>query len=409
VRFRGGTPKKFDLPAPVPVVWLETRRAGPQDVIGRNEMQETKQPSRVSAVVLAAGTSTRMGAVKQLLHVGGKTLLENVLHNLSRAQVRDIIVVLGNAAEEIRQRVPLEDVRVVMNEAYRDGMGTSLRTGLAAIDPGAEAALVVLADQPFVQPGTIEHLIEQYLQRRPQIAIPMYRGFRGNPVLLDRAVFPELMNLTGDIGCRAIFGAHTENILKVPVEDIGVLLDVDTKADLDRFQQAHMQNDWGPALLEAPDLEGRDDVWPQLVVVGEDAVTRALAQFAHLLHFTVSIVDPFLRIGDVPGASRILHVLDLARLPAAAGTYVVVASRGRFDEEAVEQALSAGAPYVALMANKKRAREILDSLKAKGFSDERLARLRAPAGLDIGAHGPEEIALSVMAEIVSERAGTNRK
>ena len=366
-------------------------------------MPDIKQPSGVSAVVLAAGTSTRMGAIKQLLRIGGQTLLETVLDNLLRTQVTDIIVVLGSSAEEIRQRVPLDGVRVVMNEAYRDGMGTSLRTGLSAVDPASEAALVVLADQPFVQPGTIDRLIEQYRQQRPQIAIPMYRGFRGNPVLLDRSVFPELINLTGDIGCRAIFGTHADNILKVPVEDIGVLLDVDTKADLERFQQAEARNDWGPALLETADLEGRD-AWPQLVVVGDDAVAKALAQFAHLLHFTVSIVDPFLRITDVPGASRILHVLDFARLPSASGTYVVVASRGRFDEEAVEQALSAGAAYVALMANKKRAREVIDSLKAKGLSDEKLARLRAPAGLDIGAHSPEEIALSVIAEIVSQRS-----
>ncbi len=345
-----------------------------------------------------------MGAIKQLLHIGGKTLLENVLDNLGRTQVKDIIVVLGSSAEEIRQRVPLENVRVIINEAYRKGMGTSLRMGLSAINPEAVAALVVLADQPFVRPDTIDHLIEQSRRQRPEIAIPMYRGFRGNPVLLDRSVFPELMSLTGDIGCRAIFGSHTDNLLKVPVEDIGVLLDVDTRADLDRFQQAHTQEEWGPALLEVVDLEGRDFGGPQLVIVGEDAVAKMLAQFGSLLHFSVIIVDPFLGIADVPGAARILHALDFAHLPVAAETYVVVTSRGRFDEEAVEQALGAGAVYVALMANKRRAREILDRLKAKGTSDERLARLRAPAGIDIGADNPEEIALSVMAEIVSERA-----
>ena len=366
-------------------------------------MPEIKPPA-VTAIVLAAGMSTRMGAIKQLLHIGGKTLLENVLDNLGRTQVKDIIVVLGSSAEEIRQRVPLENVRVIINEAYRKGMGTSLRMGLSAINPEAVAALVVLADQPFVRPDTIDHLIEQYRRQRPEIAIPMYRGFRGNPVLLDRSVFPELMSLTGDIGCRAIFGSHTDNLLKVPVEDIGVLLDVDTRADLDRFQQAHTQEEWGPALLEVVDLEGRDFGGPQLVIVGEDAVAKMLAQFGSLLHFSVIIVDPFLGIADVPGAARILHALDFAHLPVAAETYVVVTSRGRFDEEAVEQALGAGAVYVALMANKRRAREILDRLKAKGTSDERLARLRAPAGIDIGADNPEEIALSVMAEIVSERA-----
>ena len=366
-------------------------------------MQATEQRSHVSAIVLAAGMSTRMGAIKQLVRINNKTLLENVVDNLLRSQVEDIIVVLGGSAEEIQRKLRLDHVRVVINDAYREGMGTSLRTGLSAVNPQTEAALVVLADQPFVKPGTLDYLIKRYREHRPQIVIPMYKGFRGNPVLLDRSVFPELRSLTGDIGCRAIFGAHTENILKVPVDDFGVLLDIDTKDDLERLQQAHASEECAQELLETAQ-DGGDSGAPQLVVVGEDAVTKALAKFASILHFTVSIVDPFLRIADVPGADRILHALDLARLPAAAETYVVVASRGRCDEEAVEQALSSEMAYVALLANKKRAREIIDSLKAKGLSDEQGARLRAPAGLDIGAHSPEEIALSVMSEIVSARA-----
>ncbi len=337
-------------------------------------------PSRVSAIVLAAGMSTRMGTAKQLLRIGEKTLLEHVLDNLRGSQIDEIVVVLGGSAEMIRQQIPLDHVRIVVNETYREGMGTSIRTGLAAVDPQADAVLIVLADQPFVQSGTIDQLIRQYRDRRPQIVIPLYKGFRGNPVLLDRSVFPEIMSLTGDIGCRAIFGAHTENILKVPVEDMGILLDVDTQADFERLQS-------GPRR--------------QLVIIGEDAVARALAQFGRLLGFSVTIVDPFLEVGDVPGADRVLHELDLTRLPTDRNTCIVVASRGRFDEEAVEQALDTDASYVALVAGKKRAREIQDSLKAKGLTDEKRCRLRAPAGLDIRAESPEEIALSVMAEIVA--------
>ena len=368
-------------------------------------MTEGRAAARVAAVVLAAGTSTRMGAIKQLLRLGGKTLLGTVLDNLRKSQVSGITVVLGSSAAEIREAIPLSDVRVVVNEGYREGMGTSLRTGIAAIEPGTEAALVVLADQPFVQRKTIDWLIAAYGEQRPQILIPTYQGFRGNPVLLDRSVFGELMSLSGDIGCRAIFGAHASNILKVPVEDIGVLLDVDTKADLETFEQALARNEWGPVLLEAADLEGRDAAASsELVVVGDDAIARSLARLGSLLHFTVTMVDPLLRPGDVPGADRVLRSLDFTRLPAAAERYVVVASRGRFDEDAIEQALAARADYVALIANKKRAREITDRLRSIGVEDEKLVRLRAPAGLNIGAESPEEIALSVVAEMVAERA-----
>jgi len=141
-------------------------------------------------VILAAGMSSRMGSIKQLLPLGGRTLIENVLENLRESQVDEIVLVLGFSADMIREKIPLDGVKVIINEAYREGMGTSLRTGIAHVSPEASAALVVLADQPFVQPGTIDQLIRVYREQKPQIVIPVYQGFRGNPVLLDRSVFP---------------------------------------------------------------------------------------------------------------------------------------------------------------------------------------------------------------------------
>ena len=364
-----------------------------------------KRPS-VSAVVLAAGMSTRMGTVKQLLPLGGTTLLENVLDNVGKAQVDEIVLVLGFSADAIRQQIPLHNVKIVVNDAYREGMGTSLRAGITQVSPSADAALVMLGDQPFVKPETIDQLIRVYGEQKPQIVIPVYQGFRGNPVLLDRSVFPELLGLAGDIGCRAIFGGHTENILKAPVDDIGVLLDIDTKSDFEKLHQAHARGGLGSTLLESADLTGRDvSAGPHLVLVGQEAVAKTLASLGRLMKFTVTVVDPFLTIDQAPGAHRVLHTLDFSRLSSPGDTYVVVASRGRFDEEAVEQALDAGAAYVALVANRKRADEICRSLLGRGTD---AARLRAPAGLDIGADGPEEIALSIMAEIIAERRRPDR-
>ncbi len=374
-------------------------------------MQAREDRSGVSAVVLSAGMSTRMGKTKQLLPMGENTLLGHALENLRKTRVDEIVLVLGFAAETIREQLLLGDVKVVINEGFQQGMGSSLGVGLSGVDARAEAALIVLADQPFVQPATIDRLIEQYRRSRPSILIPLYKGFRGNPVLLDRSVFGEVMSLRGEVGCRAIFGSHAENILKVPVEDIGILLDVDTCEDLEKFQQAHAQGEIGTGLLEAADLEGRevqggtgaDPARPELVVVGQEAVARALAKLGHLMQFTVTVVDPLLTIRELPGTDRVLHALDFSRLPVTSDLHVVVASRGRFDEEALEQALLTKAGYVALVANKKRVEEVLGSLKVKGVASENLARVRAPAGLNIGAESAEEIALSIMAEIVSER------
>ena len=164
----------------------------------------------------------------------------------------------------------------------------------------------------------------------------------------------------------------------------------------------------GQSLLELADLEGREIVGdaaarPELVIVGQEPVALALARMGALLNFTVTAVNPLLRVADFPGADRVLRRLDFSRLPQSAERYVVVASKGRFDEEAVEQALHTGSAYVALVANKKRGQEVLRSLEMKECTAEVLSRLQVPAGIDIGAETPQEIALSIMAAIVQER------
>ena len=108
--------------------------------------------------------------------------------------------------------------------------------GSAALDPQVDAALIVLADQPFVRPETLDQLAEQHRRSKAQIVIPSYKGVRGNPVLLDRSVFAEVMALEGDIGCRAIFSSHTERTVKVEVEDEGILLDIDNQEDYERCE-----------------------------------------------------------------------------------------------------------------------------------------------------------------------------
>jgi xanthine/CO dehydrogenase XdhC/CoxF family maturation factor len=135
------------------------------------------------------------------------------------------------------------------------------------------------------------------------------------------------------------------------------------------------------ALVAAADLKGREISNPdnsrrdrELVIVGSEPVGIALAKLGKIVGFTITVVDPFLRASDLSGADRSLNSLDFSLLPEAAARYVVVASRGRFDEEAVEQALQANSAYVALVANKKRAQELRRSLESKG---ESLAAMKA--------------------------------
>jgi molybdenum cofactor cytidylyltransferase len=374
-------------------------------------MDRKTQGSGVAAVVLAAGMSRRMkspGAEpKQVLRLSGKPLVQHTLDNIQRSQVDEIVLVIGFAAEAVRKQIAIDGVRMVVNSDYAQGMGTSLRTGLSALGASVKAAFVSLADQPFVRAETLDRMIACHRESAAEITIPLYKGFRGNPVLLDRAVFPELMELSGDVGCRAIFGSHTQGIHKIEVDDPGVLLDIDSFEDFEQLTQPAVAAELA-SLADLESKEGLPNGRAELVIVGRDAVARALAKLAHVLQFTVTLVDPLLPLHDLPEADRVLHVLDFARLPAAE-RYVLVASRGQCDEEAVEQGLRCDAAYIALLANKKRAQEVVNNLRTQGISPDKLNRVRAPAGLQIGAENPEEIALSILAEIVAERRGVRRE
>ena len=375
-------------------------------------MSGNDRQSGVVAVVLAAGLSRRMGTPKQLLRIGGETILERTLKNVRASNVSEIVLVLGYAAESVKKEVSTEGLKVVHNADYEQGMGSSLRAGLAAVDAGATAALVVLADQPWVRSETFDNLIACHRESRPQIIIPIYKGFRGNPVLLDRSVFPEVQSLSGDVGCRAIFGDHTDGILKLAVDDPGILLDIDSRDDFENLSAATMRDVFGRANeQEIPVLESREGIvpgLPELVLVGRDAVAHALVKLGGLLNFTVSVVDPFLRLSELPEADRVLHTLDFSLLPPARERYCVVASRGQFDEEAVAQSVLADSSYIALLASKKRSQEVIRSLGAQSIPAAKLAAVRAPAGIEIGAETPEEIALSIMAEIVTTRRQRGR-
>lgn len=187
----------------------------------------------ISAIVLAAGESKRMGQTKQLLEWQGKTILEHVLDILLESRVGEVILVLGHEAERIRQKVPDQKIKVVINSDYKEGMSTSIQKGLMAMDQKAEGFLVVLADQPGISKETLNRLIHGFEQARPEksIVLPIYRGARGHPVLLGMKYKKEALRLKGDVGCRQILADHPEDLLEVEVGSDAVLSDIDTPED----------------------------------------------------------------------------------------------------------------------------------------------------------------------------------
>ena len=185
----------------------------------------------IAAVVLAAGGSSRMGRPKQILDLEGAPMLERVLATFRRSKVGRVVVVLGAHAAEVRANVKFADELIVENPRFAEGMSESLRVGLRNVG-GADAAFIALGDQPYLKYGTVDIMVSAYERTKARIVIPTCQGTRGNPVLFDRSVFPQLEGIHGDVGAKAVVRRNAADVLEVEVDDVGVLVDLDTPSDV---------------------------------------------------------------------------------------------------------------------------------------------------------------------------------
>lgn len=196
-------------------------------------------PSPTAALVLAAGSSRRLGEPKQLVDWEGRPLLQYVLERVrGLAGVEPVAAALGCRSEQIMKRVDLSGVTVVENLGWREGMASSLRAGLDALlaDRSLEAVLIFLGDQPEVNPAVVDRLREAQAASGKPAVIPRYRYARGHPVLIARALWPRLIaGLEGDQGARNLFATHPEWVEEVPISS-DPPGDIDTPDDLHRLR-----------------------------------------------------------------------------------------------------------------------------------------------------------------------------
>ena len=186
----------------------------------------------IDAIVLAAGLGTRIGRIKPLIEIDGEPSLGIILRRVAAAGVSRPVVVLGNHAERIRERVDLAEARVIVNPNPEHGMAGSLRLGLMAVPDQAAGAMILHADMPFVEEVTIRSVLGA-ARTGVRIAAASHGGQRGFPVYLARACLPELLEtLTGDVGARDYIARHIEELTLVEVEGEGCLRDIDTPEDL---------------------------------------------------------------------------------------------------------------------------------------------------------------------------------
>lgn len=193
-----------------------------------------------AAIVLAAGGSHRLGRPKQLEPWGDKNLLGHVVEITSRFPVAEVWVVLGHHSERILEETDLGDAGVIENLEWEEGIASSIRVGFDALTrlSRCERALIVIGDQPEVSEEVVEALLESHETAGKPVTVPKYRYSWGNPVVVDRSLWPRLMSLDGDEGAQRLWRAHPEWVNEVWFSDIPPR-DVDTENDVVDLRPRH--------------------------------------------------------------------------------------------------------------------------------------------------------------------------
>jgi len=186
----------------------------------------------IAAVILAAGQSERLGRAKQLLTYRGRTLLRHVVDCALEAGCDPVFVVLGARADEIKPQLENLQVELVTNEDWSEGIGSSVRTGVEAVAnqrPETRAVLLLTCDQPRITPALVRQIGERFEAGGARIIACEYAGTVGVPALFDRALFPELLAVSGSIGAKPLLEAHAADVVRLPWPDGA--LDIDHPDD----------------------------------------------------------------------------------------------------------------------------------------------------------------------------------
>lgn len=186
---------------------------------------------RVAGIILAAGSSSRMGRPKQLLSFRGRSVIECIIDSALNSSLCKLVVVLGHKAGVLGPLLANRDVKVVINADYARGQSSSIQAGLQSVRAEVDAVLFLLGDQPLITPEVIDGILAAYASSQAPIVIPVFDGRRGNPVLFDHQTFERIDSLSGDTGARVLFQEYADRIVEVPMNDSSVHFDVDTEQD----------------------------------------------------------------------------------------------------------------------------------------------------------------------------------
>ena len=191
----------------------------------------------IAIILLAAGASSRMGTIKQLLPWKGSVLINHMLEVACSSIATEVVLILGANAKEIKQvLVPQAGVSIIGNESWANGLGKSLSRGMEYImekHAGIAAVLVMLCDQPLIEAGYLNRMITSFHEGKGQIIATAYGDHKGVPALFSARYFTELQSLGNDFGARELLKKHQDEIY--PLSAGNILLDIDTPQDYERL------------------------------------------------------------------------------------------------------------------------------------------------------------------------------
>lgn len=195
----------------------------------------------ITGLILAAGRSIRMGALKQLLPFGDGTVIEHVIRTMTRSRIgKEVVVVLGHRAREIVDHIAALPIRMAYNPDRDGDMLSSIRCGLAYIPPD-RAILLALSDQPLVTVEVVDKLIAEYERQPEGIVLPAYDGMRGHPMIVSPAYREEILFMSNPTGLKGLRDRHADSVRLVPVDTDTILIDLDYRheyeAALERWRK----------------------------------------------------------------------------------------------------------------------------------------------------------------------------
>ena len=190
---------------------------------------------KIAGLLLAAGASTRMGSTKQLLPVNGSNLLDIVLDQALRSDLDLVNLVLGHQSAEIRKNLKTDlrhpKLKITQNDHYLEGIGSSIRVGLSAVETDYDHVMIILSDMPRLTAALINHLIRRFLQSNFSLGALQINNRRTHPVIISRRFYPELRQLRGDVGARDLFLKYPDQALFVETGEDYDDRDIDTMKD----------------------------------------------------------------------------------------------------------------------------------------------------------------------------------